>query len=108
MNDKDLVEFFIYLRDYCYNRDFQIAPEKVVECFREHQFERLHKPVVMQAEGSDGAKGATVGQRSGGTNAEGAEFCQCGNPSGMGYCHFKPIYICGDCKRREAPAGGHL
>ncbi len=37
MNDKDLIEFFIYLRDYCYNRDFQIEPKIVVEDFRNHQ-----------------------------------------------------------------------
>lgn len=37
MNDKDLIEFFIYLRDHCYNRDFSIEPKKVVECFYEYR-----------------------------------------------------------------------
>lgn len=37
MSDKDLIEFFIYLRDHCYNRDFQIAPEKIVEQFHEYR-----------------------------------------------------------------------
>lgn len=93
MNDKDLVEFFIYLRDYCYNRDFQIAPEKVVECFREHQLERLHKPVVMQAEGSDGAKEAAVGQRSVGQNVS---DCVCKSSSGYNIGSFG-IKVCADC-----------
>ena len=37
MNDKDLIEFFIYLRDHCYNRDFSIEPKRVVECFYEYR-----------------------------------------------------------------------
>lgn len=32
---KDLIEFFVYLRDNCYNRDFQIEPQRVVEQFYE-------------------------------------------------------------------------
>lgn len=37
MNDKDLIEFFIYLRDNCYNRDFNMEPKRVVECFYEYR-----------------------------------------------------------------------
>lgn len=69
--------------------------------------QQLKQHGVMQAEGSDGAKGAAVGQRSVGTNAEAVAFncvsseslvynrpCKewCGNP----YC------------KSEAPSGGHL
>lgn len=95
MNDKDLVEFFIYLRDYCYNRDFQIAPDTVVADFREHQFKRLHKPVVMQAEGSDGVKEAAVGQRSGGTGVSVDEiYCDCGRKRTL-------VYYCNVCDNDE-------
>jgi hypothetical protein len=45
MNDKDLIEFFIYLRDHCYNRDFQIEPKKVVECFHEYRQQGYKLPI---------------------------------------------------------------
>lgn len=45
MNDKDLIEFFIYLRDNCYNRDFQIEPKKVVECFHEYRQQGYKLPI---------------------------------------------------------------
>jgi hypothetical protein len=35
---------------------------------------QLQQHIVMQSEGSDGAEGAAVGQRSGDTNAEGVAF----------------------------------
>jgi hypothetical protein len=45
MNDKDLIEFFIYLRDHCYNRDFSIEPKKVVECFYEYREQGYKLPI---------------------------------------------------------------
>jgi hypothetical protein len=52
--------------------------------------QKLNVHGVMQPEGSDGAEGAAVGQRSGGTNAEGEEllcFCANGGREGLhGIC----------------------
>jgi hypothetical protein len=68
--------------------------------------ERLHKPVVMQAEGSDGAEGAAVGQRSVDTNAEvrDCETCK--------HLLSHESYPCVKCDENysmwEAPSGGHL
>ena len=65
-----------------------------------------HKHGVVQAEGSDSAVGATVGQRSVGTNAEARVNCAEGKHfwsmnKGIQECLFCPA-------RREAPSGGHL
>ena len=43
--EKDLIEFFIYLRDECYNRDFNMEPKRVVECFRYYQSEGYKLPI---------------------------------------------------------------
>ena len=53
MNDKDLIEIFIYLRDNCYNRDFNMEPKRVVECFHEYRNAGYKLPihdVVWQSE----------------------------------------------------------
>ena len=43
--EKDLIEFFIYLRDECHNRDFNMEPKRVVECFRDYQSEGYKLPI---------------------------------------------------------------
>lgn len=43
--EKELIEFFIYLRDECYNRDFNMEPKRVVKCFRDYQSEGYKLPI---------------------------------------------------------------
>lgn len=68
--------------------------------------QKLNIDGVVQAEASDSAVGATVGQRSVGTNAEARVNCAEGKHfwsmnKGIQECLFCPA-------RREAPSGGHL
>ena len=55
-----------------------------------NEIEQSHKHIVMQAQWSDGAKGAAVGQRSVGTGVSGGlERCDGGCcDNGTGYCMF--------------------
>lgn len=72
-----------------------------------HELEqKLNIHSVMQAEGSDGAKEAAVGQRSVDTNAEARVNCADGKHfwsmnKGIQQCLFCPA-------KREVPSGGHL
>lgn len=74
--------------------------------FAKYCIEQLHKPVVMQAEGSDGANEAAVGQRSVGQSVRGG--CV------HNFLHYVgPWYTCDDCgahfhARAEAPSEGAL
>lgn len=52
----------------------------------EARSERLHKPVVMQAEGSDGAEGAAVGDGAAGQNGRGGKCGICGSEKGFYTC----------------------
>ena len=68
---------------------------KVIQAMTEDRFietvnEALRKHSVMQAQWSDGAKGAAVGQRSVGTGVSGGlERCDGGCcDNGTGYCMF--------------------
>jgi hypothetical protein len=77
-----------------------------VEDLVEELNQQLLQHGVMQAEGSDGAEGAAVGQRSVGTNAEAVADFKC-YESDKRMC----AYQCDECKlkeRAEAPSEGHL
>jgi hypothetical protein len=71
-----------------------------------HTKQKLNIHGVMQAEGSEGADGAAVGQRSVGTNAEARDCETCK------HLESENPYPCGKCDENysmwEAPSGGHL
>lgn len=77
--------------------------EEAMELYTE--LSNSHKQVVMQAEGSDGAQGAAVGQRSVGTNAAG------GNCDNF-YHNFdvEDFGECTECKSKDVrkSSEGHL
>ena len=121
--------------DECGVRIFGAQQARIFEAMERYAEQKLNIANIMQAEGSEETRrefclwyyaqsqpldankvfawfrgeGAAVGQRSGGTVAEGEEVCRCGNPSGEGNCHFEGfeelIYLCADCgKRVEVPS----
>lgn len=67
--------------DYVVNSIAQFLKERDTK-------QKLNIHSVMQAEGSDVSKGAAVGQRSGGTVAEGLDFRHCYIRRNIG-CHCK-------------------
>ena len=71
-----------------------------------HTEQNSHKHDVMQA-GSDGAKGATVGQRSVGTVAESQDF-YCADWNRCGAICEEQCPRCKKAETCEAPSGGHL
>jgi hypothetical protein len=103
-----------FIRKWLANKDFQYCEDgraqmredldKVIDYHQTKQ--KLQQHSVMQAEGSDGAEGAAVGQRSVDTNAEvrDCETCK--------HLLSHESYPCVKCDENysmwEAPSGGHL
>jgi hypothetical protein len=109
----------LQLNYICYDSEMLSKLNRVWESFYELETEvkKLQQHGVMQAEGSDGVSGAAVGQRSGGTNAEGLEVTniktgQILSVEGYGFVFGRPDNGEPTCfsigNESEAPSGGHL